>query len=206
MVGGPGVLDWIGRLPRHTTALDLGCGKLRYSIPLARRIRVVVAVDSRIQVDREQMVNRKTCSVREYASRALKNVKVYASDECFWKRLNYDVVVCTNVLSAIPSQSTREHLIASAYRCLKPGGQLLLTTQFRNSHYSGWKSNPRARPYLDGFIVKGLQGASFYGLIDAASLRRLCKRCGFRAVASGHVGELAFVVAERSRSRRATSV
>jgi hypothetical protein len=87
--------------------------------------------------------------------------------------------------------------MASAYSCLAPQGRFLLTTQFRNSHFSGWKAAHRAAPYLDGFLVHGKRGTSFYGLLDACALARLCRASGFKILSAGHVKELAYVVAKR---------
>ncbi len=191
------VLKWIRGLSSGARGLDIGCGKLRYTIPLARQILSVTAVDSAVQVNRKQKLKGKVCSVREYARRALPNVRVCAFGESLWRSERYDVVICTNVLSAIPCRRTRKQLIKRALRSLNPGGTLLVTTQFKNSHYSSWKTSPNAKPYMDGFIVESRQRTSFYGLIDARALTRLCRSSGFDVVDSGHVRELAYVLAVR---------
>ena len=48
------VLKWIEGLPSNAVALDYGCGNLRYTVPLAERVRSVYAVDSEYQVRRVQ--------------------------------------------------------------------------------------------------------------------------------------------------------
>jgi len=193
------VLRWIRCLPHDLSGLDIGCGKLRYTIPLSKRIAKVTAVDSSVQLDRLQIVSGRLRSVRLYASESLRNVKIHSLEDSTWRRRRYQVVLCTNVLSAIPCTKTRQRLVRDAFSCLAPDGKLLITTQYRNSHFSGWKTDPKAIPYLDGFLVTGKRGTSFYGLLDAAALTSLCLRCGFRVAQSGHVKELAYVVACRPR-------
>jgi SAM-dependent methyltransferase len=195
---GKWVLDWISTLPPDGAGLDLGCGKLRYTIHLARRLCHVTAVDSREQVDRAQRLFGTSCSVREYAARHLGNVRVCSLDEDTWPHDRYSVILCSNVLSAIPSLSVRRQLMTKAYDRLCPNGELLVTTQYRNSHYASWEGNPRARRFLDGFLVEHTRGASFYGLIDSAALARLCRRVGFAIIRSGHAKELAYVFARRA--------
>src|SRR3954451_20261754 len=96
------VLDWMSMLDRRASALDLGCGKLRYTVHLSRLLQSVVAVDSKAQIDRVQKLFGLDCSVREYTARYLPNVSAFAFDEPQWRRSQYSVILCSNVLSAIP--------------------------------------------------------------------------------------------------------
>ena len=110
----------------------------------------------------------------------------------------YDVVICSNVLSAIPCRRTQKQLIKRALRSLNPGGTLLVTTQFKNSHYSSWKTSPNAKPYMDGFIVESRQRPLFLRSDRrSGSESWLCLSSGFDVVDSGHVRELAYVLAVR---------
>ena len=76
-------------------------------------------------------------------------------------------------------------------------GKISADDAVSNSHFSGWKAAHRAAPYLDGFLVHGKRGTSFYGLLDACALARLCRASGFKILSAGHVKELAYVVAKR---------
>jgi len=194
---GKWMLDRIRELSPSAIGLDIGCGKLRYTVPLAKRISEVTAVDSAEQLRRKQKLFGKRCSIREHASTCLPNVIVRSLDEREWSRRRYQIILCSNVLSAIPSMKTRRKLVSTAYKCLARRGQFILTTQYRNSHFDSWKTSPSATRYLDGYMVKGRRGTTFYGLIGAPALRRLCETVGFRIVAAGHNKELAFVLATR---------
>jgi hypothetical protein len=191
------MLEWISSLKREGTALDLGCGKLRYTVPPAARVRRVVAVDSKVQVERKQIVCGTSRSVREYARQHLANVRICAVEECTWKLGRHETVLCSNVLSAVPSPRTRRELLTAAFNCLKADGRFLVTTQYRNSHFTKWRADDRAEPFYDGFLVRGRRGTSFYGLIDSPALVKLCRTAGFSIVQTGHAEELAYVIATR---------
>jgi hypothetical protein len=113
------LLTWLRRLEPSLDGLDLGCGKLRYTVPLSNRINRVMAVGSQIQVDRVQTSFGCKCTVREY----LPNVSVNATIEREWRRQRYDFILCSNVLSAIPDRRERASLISSAFERLKHGAR-----------------------------------------------------------------------------------
>jgi len=193
------LLEWIAKLDCRNSGLDLGCGKLRYTIPLSRRVKSVVAVDSQVQVDRVQTLSGTKSSVRRYATDNLPNVRVYSLNEDGWRRRSYDVVLCSNVISAIPTRKARAELVSIAHERLRHRGIFMLTTQFRNSYFSSWASDPLAIPHCDGFLVRGKKNASFYALLDSDALVKICCQQGFSIIHSGHSKELAFVLATRLR-------
>jgi 2-polyprenyl-3-methyl-5-hydroxy-6-metoxy-1,4-benzoquinol methylase len=198
------MLDWIQRQPRGARGLDLGCGKLRYTVPLARRISSVTAVDSVVQLNRRQTLFGKVRTVKDYISASLPNVRARSIDDRSWRRQRYQIILCSNVLSAIPCRVTRRRIVRAAYKCLAPGGKFLLTTQYRNSHFDSWRHNHRAKRYLDGYLVKNDRGVSFYGLLDSNALNRLCTLCGFEVHDSGHEREIAYVVAGKATKKSET--
>src|SRR5207248_3304397 len=112
---------------------------------------VVTAVDSEIQLGRKQKIGRKFCSIREYAANCLSNVSVYSCYDRRWMKECYDVILCTNVLSAIPKQKVRTQLLQTVHDSLRSRGIFLLTTQYRNTHFSAWESHANARAFLDGY-------------------------------------------------------
>ena len=196
-LAGGWLLKWIKDLCPQSDGLDLGCGKLRYTIPMSKRIKSVTAVDSRVQVDREQVISGERSTVRRYAAKHLENVRIHAIEDRQWQKIRFDVVLCSNVLSAIPARDVRNELVLSAHRGLKKGGAFLLTTQFHNSYFSAWSTDSRVTKYCDGFLVKGAKSNSFYALLDSDALVTICRKAGFSIVHSGHAKELAFVIATR---------
>ena len=107
------ILDFINELPKETQVLDYGCGKLRYSLPLSNKVSKVVAIDSNFQVDKIQKIGSLYTSPRMYNKN---NLFVYDLDEEEWKKYTYDVVLCTNVLSAIPLNEYRLQVLQNAYK------------------------------------------------------------------------------------------
>ena len=198
---GAWLLNWITQLDSRDTALDLGCGKLRYTVPLAIALRSVTAVDSSAQLDRTQKLFGIQTSIREYAAEYLPNVRVCALEETDWRREQFGVVLCSNVLSAIPSRSIRNQVVRTAYQRLANGGVFLLTTQYKNSHFAAWGSNPRASRYCDGFLVKTTHGVSFYALLDSTALVTLCRSSGLTIIEAGHAKEIAYVIATRGNRK-----
>jgi 2-polyprenyl-3-methyl-5-hydroxy-6-metoxy-1,4-benzoquinol methylase len=190
------VLAWIRTLPNSAVALDFGCGKLRYTIPLAKQLRSVVAVDSSHQIFRRQTINGKYTTVRAYAKRFLGNARVCAVESERWQR-TFDIILCANVLSAIPERKVRQQVLRCLAGRLKTNGKMLVCVQFRNSHFEGWKHNSRARRYKDGWLVKNARGTSFYGIIPPESLITACKQANLNVVSGGSHGESAFVIAAR---------
>jgi len=188
------VLAWIRELPRTAIGLDFGCGKLRYTIPLARRLRTVFAVDSSHQIGRRQVINGRRTTVEAYAEKSLANVQVCPIESKRWRR-KFDVILCINVLSTMPLLTVRRRVLRSLAQRLKSQGQLFICVQFRNSHFEGWRNNPRARKYKDGWLVENARGTSFYAIIPPRSLVKLCKKANLNVVKDGSRGESAFVIA-----------
>jgi len=197
-MAGTWILNWNQGLPANYTGLDLGCGKLRYTFPMSRRLRAVTAVDSEVQVSREQTLFGVRSSVRQYAAEHLPNVHVNSLLEADWRLEQYDAILCSNVLSAIPIQAVRKDLLATALSLLSPAGTFLMTTQYKNSHFSAWNHCPRAAAYRDGFLVETRFGTSFYALLDCKALTTMCRSVGFLVGEAGHAKELAYVIARRS--------
>jgi 2-polyprenyl-3-methyl-5-hydroxy-6-metoxy-1,4-benzoquinol methylase len=184
------------KLPTEWSALDYGCGKVRYTICLSRRVRSVVAVDSKVQLSRTQRVAGRRTTLNEYASRFMKNVTVCEAASNRWKSRRYDFILCSNVLSCIPRVADRINLLRELGGVLKPTGFLWATTQFRNTHFKGWTKSPFARRVRDGWLVEGFRGASFYAILPPEKLVRSCRRAGLTVVHSALKGETAFVVAK----------
>jgi len=193
------VLDWIQELPHSAKALDFGCGKFRYTVPLSSVVGRVDAVDSRRQLDRQQVINGKKTSLGEYANKHLSNVRVYSESSAVWRRRRYDVILLTNVLSAIPFRNHRIDILRRLKLTLKQRGKILIVTQFADAHFSSYRQSPRASRYRDGWLVTARSGSSFYATIDLRSLSRHCRDAGLKIAERGVIrrGKSAYILAVR---------
>lgn len=191
------VLHWIGELLPTSVVLDYGCGKFRYTIPLARHVKNVVAVDSKHQVDRIQIVAGEETSLRSYAADHLPNTQVYDITQKAWLGRRYDIVLCANVLSTIPFPRKRRSILRKLRDVLKPRGRLLLCTQYRNTYFKTYATNPQASEYEDGWLIRSRHGTAFYGIIDKTALVELCDSSGLAITEAFSKGESAYVVASR---------
>jgi 2-polyprenyl-3-methyl-5-hydroxy-6-metoxy-1,4-benzoquinol methylase len=191
------MLDWIDQLPARCRVLDLGCGKLRYTLPLSKQVKAITAVDSAAQIERVQTINGEAgSSVRAYADANLDNVKVFTLEENGWTKRRYDRIVIVNVLSAIPTVKGRLDVLRTAAKLLAPGGRVLVVTNFANTRFRDWKGEKRATPHLDGYLLKNGTGTSFYGMIPLAVVRHYCKKVGLTIEAEGTFhGENAWILA-----------
>jgi len=115
--------------------LAYGCGKLRYTIPLCKLAREVIAIDSEEQITRKQEIWKEKTSIIDYSNK-VSNLKIYSIRETRWENYKYDFILCSNVLSAIPYDSERIKVLKNIERLLNYKGKALITTQYRNSYFS----------------------------------------------------------------------
>ncbi len=187
------ILDW----PRDASVLDYGCGKLRYSIPLARVVHSVTAIDSAVQLMRTQKIDGQFTTLRQFACSPNSNIRVFSLNETQWQKSRYDRILCANVLSAIPSQRHRNELMSKIRKVLRRDGVALIVNQHRNSYFKTYASRKTARRHLDGWLLSTKAGTRFYGLIDKSVLLRLCKRSRLSVSRIGVWGESTFAIVTR---------
>jgi 2-polyprenyl-3-methyl-5-hydroxy-6-metoxy-1,4-benzoquinol methylase len=191
------ILGIIASLPRRAVALDYGCGRLRYTVALAKRAHVVHAVDSAVQLTRRQVIHGRLTSVADFA-RAIDNIRVHDVSSAAWRRLRYEFILCANVLSAIPSHAARSRVLRSLRAALAPHGRLLAVTQYTNSSFTAYASDRRAEKFLDGYLIRSARGTFFYGVIPPAPLAGMCRKAGLHVLAAGRVGQAAYAVCARA--------
>ena len=148
------VLEWINSNEIVKSALDYGCGKLRYSIKLSRHCNRLTLVDSEIQLNRIQRIGGELTTIRDYVDNYLKNARVLTIEEFFIDPEEYDLVLCANVLSTIPIPSVRSKVLRRLYHVLSVNGICLFVTQFRNSYFKKISLSNGAFNHLDGWILK----------------------------------------------------
>lgn len=193
------VLQWIEALPAEARVLDYGCGKLRYTLPLSKRVREVLAVDSEIQITRVQKVGGERTSLVHYAQRNLQNVRIGTPESVNWDRPQFDAALLANVLSAVPVKAERRRILSRIRSALRPGGELMICTQFANSTCDSYPDNPRAERYLDGWLVRQPSGnaASFYAMLRPAALEKLCRDAALIVVGEETLDHSIYLLARR---------
>lgn len=171
------VLDFISKLPSCYKVLDYGCGKLRYSIPLAYQTSKVIAIDSKYQIEKKQLIADSFIAPKDYNQ---KNLIIKSIDNNEWKQEKYDIVFCSNVLSAIPDDDERLKIISNSKNVLNGSGYMFIAVQYRNSYYNQYHLRNDTIKHNDGWLIKrGNNKCSFYGMITSDKIINLCNIAGF---------------------------
>ncbi len=195
------LVEWLGGRPVTNSALDYGCGKLRYTPHVAARSRYLGIVDSAHQLDRVQRIDGVRTTVRAYAEARWPGCLVYDLTR-FWNgiRHTYDFILCANVLSAIPCPRARARSLRSIRRTLTPRGTLLVVNQHTNSYFSDVSRREEAIPHLDGYLLPSRRGASYYGILTKDTTIRLLERYGFAVVDAWIEGQSNCVLVKRGEA------
>lgn len=171
------VLEFISKLPSYYKVLDYGCGKLRYSIPLANHTSRVIAIDSVFQIEKKQMIADSFIAPKNFNH---DNLIIKSVDCNEWKKEKYDIVFCANVLSAIPDDEERLKIISNSKSVLNRSGYMFIVVQYRNSYFNQYQARNDTIKYNDGWLIKrGSNKCSFYGMITADKIINLCNVAGF---------------------------
>ena len=171
------LLELINDFANVNRVLDYGCGKLRYTIPLCKLAKEVIAIDSNEQILRKQKIWNEMTSVMIY-SNTIDNLEVYSLNDTTWKEYKYDFILCSNVLSAIPYDLDRIKVLNNIKNIIAYKGKALITTQYRNSYFTLYKMREGSIKYHDGWIIKNGSSFSFYGLISVKRLINYCIKAG----------------------------
>lgn len=159
------IMKIINELPKESFVLDYGCGKFRYTIPFSKRVEKVYSLDSKEQISKVQIINGVRTNLEEYRSKFLHNVSLFTLEDDDWKKYKYDFVLCSNVLSAIPSYKKRIEVFSNIKMVLSDTGRALICTQYRNSYFTGYRKRKDCIKYYDGWIIRGKNNTAFYGLV-----------------------------------------
>jgi hypothetical protein len=114
------VREWIRNHVPVECATDYGCGKLRYTLELASISKRVFAVDSEVQLNRKQTIHGVAGTtiisfLQGHRNIVPQSVSQFESDGC-----KSQLVLCINVLSAVPCFSERALLMKRVARALTP--------------------------------------------------------------------------------------
>lgn len=153
------------------SALDFGCGKLRYSEQLVNKFETVTFLDSRKQLERVQIIRGVQTTIPDYVANNYRNANV-VSFESIDKITNlYDFILCANVLSAIPCKSTIYKIISAIRELLKSDGEAMIVNQYKSSYFKKYESGIK---HLHGYIYQNSRNASYYGLLDENTVSEIC--------------------------------
>jgi SAM-dependent methyltransferase len=172
------VVDCLIDVGTVRSILDLGCGKLRYSSHLIKISSNICFVDSKIQLERVQTIKGERCSVKEYVGKYYPESKCVALEDIEDLQENFDLVFCSNVLSAIPCENTLNETMSIIFRALSDYGKALIVNQHRSSYF---KKFEQGVPHLYGYLHKGRRGTSYYGIIDKDAIYDLASCHSFNA-------------------------
>ncbi|TLM77184.1 methyltransferase domain-containing protein [Microbulbifer harenosus] len=156
--------------------LDLGCGKLRYSDYLNELSEKICFADSRVQLERMQVIKGIRCSVQEYVAKNYPSSRCVAIEDIQEVSDQFNFIFCSNVLSAIPCEKTLNATMSIIYNLLSETGRALIVNQHRSSYF---KKFEMGRPHLHGYLYKGNRGSSYYGIIDKSTIEDLSRKHGF---------------------------
>ena len=172
------VSQWLKAQPRVHDALDYGCGKLRYAANLIARAKRVTFVDSDIQIRRHQVLLGRRSSVVTLVRRRWPSSRVLAATSFERDSRHYDLVLCANVLSAIPSRRIRMKVLRAIHARLKPKAPCLLVSQYRNSDFMAAAKRWKSEAHQDGWLLKSRRGSYFYAPLTADRLQAMARKVG----------------------------
>lgn len=173
------LLEWLEKQKNINTALDFGCGKLRYANTLYGKCKYLTLVDSLVQLERFQVLRGENTNIFEYVKKHWPRARALDVEKFKTDRTKYDFILCSNVLSAIPNLKTRNEVLRNLYKALQKNGKCLFVTQYRNSYFNQVKNSNLAVSHLDGWILKTIRGNFYYGILPMEKVIRLAKQHKF---------------------------
>jgi len=138
----------------------------------------LVLIDSEIQINRKQIICDVLTTVKDYANTYLVNTNVCALENSQGLNLKFNFILCSNVLSAIPSTDDRILLLNNIKKFLDRDGKALITVQYYNSYFNTYSNNPKTAEYNDGWIIPKGNNFTYYGIIKPQILIEYCERAG----------------------------
>ncbi len=177
--------------------LDFGCGKLRYSDLLTQISPQVTFVDSKIQLSRVQVIKGHKTTVKKYALDNYQGSSVIPYEELDKHKLKYELITCTNVISAIPCSNTLRNVLITINNLLEKNGKVIFVNQHRSSYFKRFMSGKKQ---LFGYIYEGRRGSSYYGIIQKESMIKLLEEHDFIITNAWISGESNFVEAQKKCS------
>lgn len=184
------VVDYLLSHSNKKNILDYGCGKLRYSDTLINLSSNITFVDSEIQLSRQQMVRGTKTTVHDYVSKNYSNCRTLSVEKISEHDSRYELITCTNVLSAIPCINALNEALKQIKRLLHRDGVAVFINQHRSSYFKKYESGSK---HLHGFLYNGRRGTSYYGILNKQDTEDLLKNNGFIIKKSWCSGESNYI-------------
>jgi SAM-dependent methyltransferase len=195
------LVQWLKERERTRSALDYGCGKLRYTKHMASRSHYIGVVDSEIQLSRTQRIHGQHVSVVDYVMKHWPRHSIQRLT-AFWKKpsRSFGFVLCANVLSAIPCSKVRARSLRAIRRALEDKGTALFVNQHTNSYFTQIRQESTTQAHLDGWLTVTPQGASYYGILNRESVVKLLSRFGFNVEHAWVDGQSNYVLVSKGKA------
>ncbi|MFE18120.1 methyltransferase domain-containing protein, partial [Escherichia coli] len=176
---------------KNGNALDFGCGKLRYSEQLVNKFETVTFLDSRRQLERVQIIRGVQTTIPDYVINNYKNANIVSYENIDKITNHYDFILCANVLSAIPCESTIHKVLSAIRKLLKSDGEALIVNQYKSSYFKRYESGIK---HLHGYIYQNSRNAFYYGLLDVDTVSKICSDNNLEIIKSWSKAGSSYVV------------
>ncbi|HGT8875054.1 class I SAM-dependent methyltransferase [Escherichia coli] len=176
---------------KNGNALDFGCGKLRYSEQLVNKFETVTFLDSRRQLERVQIIRGVQTTIPDYVINNYKNANIVSYENIDKITNHYDFILCANVLSAIPCESTIHKVLSAIRELLKSDGEALIVNQYKSSYFKRYESGIK---HLHGYIYQNSRNAFYYGLLDVDTVSKICSDNNLEIIKSWSKAGSSYVV------------
>ncbi len=188
------VINYIKSLDYVEAILDYGCGRLRYSKLLSNRCNKITLVDSIDQINRLQTIYDEKTTVKDYVKSHMKDAVLLSIEEYEQCDDKFDIIFCSNVLSAIPSKKVRKHILHNLKKSLSSNGKLIIINQYRNSFYNNLKTRENTIEYMEGVLTIDADNSKYYGLLNKEIILSILKDASFNIVDCWYKDQSCFVV------------
>lgn len=186
------VASYLNSIEVVDSLLDFGCGKLRYSDILTSISKRTTFVDSEIQLFRTQVVRGIKTTVDNYVTSNYENSIAISFESIKKHKEKYDLITCTNVLSAIPCDKTLKSALGEMRRLLKEKGTIIFINQHKSSYFKKYETGQR---HMHGYLYNGRKGTSYYGILCKIKTTALLEENGFKVKKSWCKGESNYIEA-----------
>ncbi|MBA6390008.1 class I SAM-dependent methyltransferase [Colwellia sp. BRX10-3] len=183
------VHDYLISLGKVNKTLDFGCGKLRYADSIVEMSESVTFLDSKIQLTRQQMVKNEKTSVANYVSNNYLNCDCVPYEDVDKIQTKFDLIVCTNVISAIPCPETIQNIFRIFSDLISSNGKVIVINQHRSSYFKKFESGEK---HLFGYLYESRRGTSYYGIITKTVVKDLVAEHDIEVVNDWVSGDITF--------------